>query len=166
MFSKSIYGYFYFHLHLKILPTKMIHFVIFFIFHHQMMINDYSNIIDYFDFPIFSFLSFPLLFSDVPQHHLMNHITKYLHQQRLNFMQLIFNYLMLLDRLIEIDQLKKLYLIIFLSCQNNLLVSYHLFLHFYLMVQMPHKHRINFKRNLKQLLVVTFQLLIQFISCL
>ena len=160
MFSKSIYGYFYFHLHLKILPTKMIHFVIFFIFHHQMMINDYSNIIDYFDFPIFSFLSFPLLFSDVPQHHLMNHIVTYLHQRRSNFMLIIFNYSMLLARLIY--QVQKLLLFVFLNFQNNLLVFFPLFLHFYLMVQMPHKHRTNSKRNLRQLLGVTFQLVIQF----
>ena len=159
MFSKSIYGYFYFHLHLKILPTKMIHFVIFFIFHHQMMINDYSNIIDYFDFPIFSFLSFPLLFSDVPQHHLMNHIVTYLHQRRSNFMLIIFNYSMLLARLIY--QVQKLLLFVFLNFQNNLLVFFPLFLHFYLMVQMPHKHRTNSKRNLRQLLGVTFQLVIQ-----
>ena len=160
MFSKSIYGYFYFHLHLKILPTKMIHFVIFFIFHHQMMINDYSNIIDYFDFPIFSFLSFPLLFSDVPQHHLMNHIVTYLHQRRSNFMLIIFNYSMLLARLIY--QPQKLLLFVFPNFQNNLPIFFHLFLHFYLMVQMPHKHRTNLKRNLRQLLGVTFQLVIQF----
>lgn len=164
MFNKLIYVRFYFVLRSMILMMKMIHS--FFIFHHQKMINDYSNTIDCFVFLIFSFLNYHELFYGVRQHHLMNHIMKYLHQQIQNFILLIFNYLMLLARLDEIYQLKKLYLIIFLNSQNNLPVSYHLFLHLYLMVWMLHKHRKNFKRNLQQLLVVIFQLIIQFKSFL
>ena len=160
MFGKLIYAHFYFVHRLTILMMKMIHFHVFFIFHHQKMIGDYSNTIDRFDYLIFSFLNYHELFYGVPQHHLMNHITKYLHPQRLNFMQLIFNYLMLLAELTKIYHVKKLYLIIFLNYQNNLPIFYHLFLHFYLTVQMPHKHRTNLKKNLQQLLAETVQLVI------
>ena len=132
MFNKLIYEHFY--LRLMILMTKIIHFDVFISFHHQKMINDYLNTIDCFNCLIFSFLNSHELFYDVPSHHLVNHIMKYPPQQRLNFEKLIFNYLKLLDRLIEINQVKKLNLIIFLNFQNNLLVSYHHFLQFYLMV--------------------------------
>ncbi len=162
MFNILIYAHFYFVLRSIILMKKMIHFHVFFIFHHQKMISDYLNTIVCFDFLIFAFLNYHVLSFGVPQHHLMNHIMKYLHQQRLNSMSLIFNYSMLLVRLIEIYQVRKQYLIISLYYQNTLPISNHLFLHFFPKVQMPHKHRTNFERSLLQLLEATVQLLIQF----
>jgi len=134
MFNILINAHFYFILHSMILMMTMIHFLVFFIFHHQKKINDYSNTIDYYNFLIFSFLNYHVLFFDVPLHHLMNRIMKYLHQQKLNSMSLIFNYSMLLVRLIEIYQVMKLYLTIFLNFQNSLPIFYHLFLRSFLKV--------------------------------
>lgn len=141
---------------------KMIRFHLFFIFHRQKMISDYLNTFDCYEFLIFSFLNYHVLSFGVPQHHLMNHIMRYLHQQRLNSESIIFNYSMLLVMPIEIYLVRKQYLIIFLNYQNSLPISYHLFLHFFPKVQMPRKHQTNFERSLLQLLEATVQLLIQF----